>query len=95
MFCNVTNFTHLVAAAEIGLVALIDYDVMITFVVLNAGVVGRALGTEGQTEYVAVIWTVPHQEWPVHLVGQLRLSIVPVQWAPVPAALQGQDKVVT
>ena len=55
MFRNVTNFTHLVAAAEIGLVALIDYDVMITFVVLNAGVVGRALGTEGQTEYVAVI----------------------------------------
>jgi len=59
-----------------------------TFVVFDTGVVGAGLGSEAETEDVAVVRAVSDEERAIHTVRQTRLGVVKTHRAPVPTALR-------
>lgn len=58
-----------------------------TFVVLYPSMVDMSIHVEGQTENVALIRAVPHQERPIRLIQELDLCLIPAKRAPVPTTL--------
>lgn len=58
-----------------------------TFMVLYPSMVDMSIHVKGQTENVALVRAVPHQERPIRLIQELDLRLIPAQRAPVPTTL--------
>lgn len=58
-----------------------------TFMVLYPSMVDMSIHVKGQTENVALVRAVSHQERPIRLIQELDLRLIPAQRAPVPTTL--------
>lgn len=55
--------------------------------VLYPSMVDMSIHIEGQTENVALVRAVPHQERPIRLIQELDLRLIPAERTPVPTTL--------